>query len=142
MPQLKIKDNGVWVDIPAGGVGVPSGGTTGQILKKSSSVDYATQWASIGDLLVTDSVSIDNVSVSSGSTYTNDFNIAKTGYIPIAIAGINIENASSSGLNANGMAIYRFCLDAENNVARFGAVNRYSSAANIKITIFVLYIIA
>lgn len=28
----------------APGVGVPAGGTTGQVLKKSSSVDYATEW--------------------------------------------------------------------------------------------------
>lgn len=44
MPQLKIKNNGTWVDIPAGGVGVPSGGTTGQVLQKSSNTDYATEW--------------------------------------------------------------------------------------------------
>lgn len=47
MPQLKVKDNGVWVDIPAGGVGVPSGGSTDQYLKKSSSTDYATEWADL-----------------------------------------------------------------------------------------------
>ncbi len=45
MPQLKIKNNGVWVDIPAGGVGVPSGGTTGQVLQKASNTNYATEWA-------------------------------------------------------------------------------------------------
>jgi len=45
MSQLKIKDGNSWVAIPAGGVGVPSGGTAGQYLKKSSSVDYATEWA-------------------------------------------------------------------------------------------------
>ncbi len=50
MPQLKIKDNGVWVDIPAGGVGVPSGGTTGQVLQKSSNTDYATEWATRSSL--------------------------------------------------------------------------------------------
>lgn len=45
MSQLKIKDNNnQWVDIPAGGVGVPSGGNTGDILVKSSSTDYATEW--------------------------------------------------------------------------------------------------
>lgn len=45
MSQLKIKDsNDQWIDIPASGVGVPSGGTGGQVLVKSSNVDYATQW--------------------------------------------------------------------------------------------------
>lgn len=45
MSQLKIKDGNNWVNIPAGGIGVPSGGTAGQVLKKSSSTDYATEWA-------------------------------------------------------------------------------------------------
>lgn len=45
MSQLKIKNGNSWESIPAGGVGVPSGGTTGQVLKKSSNTDYATEWA-------------------------------------------------------------------------------------------------
>ena len=46
MSQLKIKDNNDnWIDIPASGIGVPSGGTTGQVLQKSSNTDYATEWA-------------------------------------------------------------------------------------------------
>lgn len=47
MSQLKIYDGNTWVGIPAGGVGVPSGGSSGQYLKKSSSTDYATEWASL-----------------------------------------------------------------------------------------------
>lgn len=45
MSQLKIKDGNNWIAIPEGGIGVPSGGTAGQLLKKSSSTDYATEWA-------------------------------------------------------------------------------------------------
>ena len=45
MSQLKIKDGNNWVNIPASGIGVPSGGTTGQVLQKSSNTDYATEWA-------------------------------------------------------------------------------------------------
>lgn len=45
MSQLKIKDNNDnWIDIPASGVGVPSGGSAGDVLVKSSAVDYATEW--------------------------------------------------------------------------------------------------
>ena len=44
MSQLKIKNGNSWESIPAGGVGVPSGGTAGQVLIKSSSTDYATEW--------------------------------------------------------------------------------------------------
>lgn len=45
MSQLKVKNGNNWESIPAGGIGVPSGGTTGQVLQKSSNTDYATEWA-------------------------------------------------------------------------------------------------
>lgn len=79
MPQLKIKDNGTWVDIPAGGVGVPSGGTTGQVLQKSSNTDYATEWAT-NDYYETGNSTI-TVNNSSGTEWViplhvpNDFTI-------------------------------------------------------------------
>lgn len=44
MSKLKIKDGDQWTEIPAGGVGVPSGGSQGDILVKSSSTDYSTEW--------------------------------------------------------------------------------------------------
>ena len=47
MSQLKIKNGNTWEAIPAGGIGVPSGGSSGQYLKKSSAVDYATEWANV-----------------------------------------------------------------------------------------------
>lgn len=47
MSQLKIKDGNSWVNIPSSGIGIPSGGSSGQFLKKSSSTDYATEWANI-----------------------------------------------------------------------------------------------
>lgn len=47
MSQLKIKNGNNWESIPAGGIGVPSGGTTGQVLQKSSGTDYATGWADL-----------------------------------------------------------------------------------------------
>lgn len=47
MSQLKIKDGANWIPIPAGGVGVPSGGTQGQVLAKTGSADYATGWESL-----------------------------------------------------------------------------------------------
>ena len=51
MSQLKIKNGNNWESIPAGGIGVPSGGTTGQYLKKSSSADYATEWENFPTIL-------------------------------------------------------------------------------------------
>ena len=48
MSVLKFKDaNSSWVTVPVGGVGVPSGGTQGQVLMKSSATDYATGWGNI-----------------------------------------------------------------------------------------------
>ena len=47
MSTLKVKDNGVWLSVPTGGVGVPAGGTSGQFMTKSSSTDYATQWSTV-----------------------------------------------------------------------------------------------
>lgn len=44
MSKLKIKNGTTWEEIPAGGVGVPSGGTAGQVLMKSSNTDYADEW--------------------------------------------------------------------------------------------------
>lgn len=53
MSVLKIKNGNTWIEIPAGGVGVPSGGTSGQLLKKSNSTDYSTEWYTLtsSDLL-------------------------------------------------------------------------------------------
>ena len=49
MSKLKIKNGSTWEEIPAGGVGVPSGGTAGQVLMKSSATDYADEWADISE---------------------------------------------------------------------------------------------
>ena len=45
MSRFKVKDNNdQWVDISASGVGVPSGGTQGQVLTKHSGTNYDTAW--------------------------------------------------------------------------------------------------
>ena len=49
MSKLKIKNGNTWEEIPVGGVGVPSGGTAGQVLMKSSATDYADEWADISE---------------------------------------------------------------------------------------------
>ena len=50
MSKLKIKNGNTWEAVPAGGVGVPSGGTQGQVLMKSSATDYATGWGTASDI--------------------------------------------------------------------------------------------
>lgn len=48
MDILRVKNGNTWTDIPAivgpAGPGVPSGGTTGQVLKKASGTDLDTAW--------------------------------------------------------------------------------------------------
>ena len=46
MSVLKIKDGNTWIPMPASGVGVPLGGTQGQVLMKASSTDYDAGWVS------------------------------------------------------------------------------------------------
>lgn len=65
MSTLKVKNGNTWVEIPAGGQGVPSGGTTGQFLRKSNSTDYATEWSTV---TLGDVSSEDVVPVSKGGT--------------------------------------------------------------------------
>lgn len=66
MSQLKIKNGNSWESIPAGGIGVPSGGTTGQVLQKSSNTDYATEWATQTHGLITE-VIYDHQTPSNGA---------------------------------------------------------------------------
>ena len=50
MSKLKIKNGNTWEEVPAGGVGVPSGGTQGNVLVKTGSADYSTGWGTASDI--------------------------------------------------------------------------------------------
>ena len=77
MSQLKFKNGGSWEAIPAGGIGVPSGGTEGQYLVKSSSTDYATEWKTLQIKKIA-SLS-QTVSYSGAQDKTLTFNISSLG---------------------------------------------------------------
>ena len=67
MSKLKIKDGDQWTEIPAGGIGIPSGGMADQFLKKSSAVDYATEWSNLPDILTDKKLKVINlVSTATG----------------------------------------------------------------------------
>ena len=85
MSQLKIKNGNNWESIPAGGVGVPSGGSAGDILVKSSSTDYATEWQTKPELfkIVTISNTWSNIPKNGGRAYVDISNVPD-GYIPIS----------------------------------------------------------
>jgi len=46
MSTLKIKSGGTWLNVAGAGVGVPSGGSAGQLLIKASATDYDMGWGS------------------------------------------------------------------------------------------------
>lgn len=80
----------------------------------------------------------DNVSIS-GNTYgNNSHSVAKSGYVPIAIAGMHLTNASSSGVNNTQCAVHSFYLSG--NTAYWIVRNTSSAAAKIKVTATILYV--
>lgn len=80
----------------------------------------------------------DNVSIS-GNTYgNNSHSVAKSGYTPIAIAGMHLTNASSSGVNNTQCALHSFYLSG--STAYWIVRNTASAAAKIKVTATVLYV--
>ena len=76
--------------------------------------------------------SADNWSVSANSYDYKDINITGLdGRTPIGVVGIDVFNASSSGSNANNIAINRFQF-LNNGKVRVGLRNVASSAAKVK----------
>ena len=93
MSQLKIKEGNTWVNIPAGGVGVPAGGSEGQYLIKSSSTDYATEWHTLEpQFLIVDQSGTWTVPGNGGLTYVDANNIIPEGYTALSA---NFEVTSS-----------------------------------------------
>ena len=97
MSQLKIWDesNNTWVGIPAGGVGVPSGGNAGDVLVKSSSTDYATGWETPlteESFQVTPTVTFSSVAVNKGRKCGN-------------LVTINFTGVASSGASATWLSV-------------------------------------
>lgn len=66
----------------APGVGVPSGGTTGQVLKKVSGTDYDTEWA--------------NESGGGGHTILNSSGTAMTSRSNLQFSGISVKDDSTN----------------------------------------------
>ena len=102
MAQFKIKDNNSWVAAVSGGVGVPSGGSQGQVLKKSSSSDYATTWASADIQVIRNNVSVATTAWATNSTYADygyRASVAITGVTSTMIAEVIFSLADATGGN-------------------------------------------
>lgn len=87
--------------------GVPSGGTTGQVLKKSSATDYATEWA---DESGSESLLVTFTQVNSSASYTADKTFAEVyaayqNGTPI-LARVTYENAIYTLKTVTSTAIF------------------------------------
>jgi hypothetical protein len=100
----------VWEAV-AVGAGVPTGGTTGQYLRKSSSTDYATGWDTIG---TSDVDGLDSaLALKAASTPTRK--TVSANYTLLSTDAGNIVYASSSSpisieLNVDAMPVNGLCL--------------------------------
>jgi hypothetical protein len=109
------------------GEGVPSGGTTDQILKKINATDYNTAWVDISTLetdtlqTITDrgAVTTKGAAFNTGATSTNDFVFGKSTIVSLA-KGFCFDQSKGSfaaGLQAGSG---EFSTYLGNNAARFG----------------------
>lgn len=102
---IKIWDGSAWqevVGLPGiDGVGVPSGGSTGQVLAKNSATDYDTEWIDVtaspaiddlSDVAIT-SASSGDVIVYNGSSWVNQSQIKQ-------LAVFNQQSSTSYTLSA------------------------------------------
>ena len=89
MSQLKIKNGNTWELVGTDGIGVPSGGTVGQVLQKNSATSYDTSWSSI-------------YTIPSGGS-TNQV-LKKTSNTDYAVAWDSLPSASSTAPSDLGTA--------------------------------------
>lgn len=95
---VKIIDSGPQGPQGPAGPGVPVGGTTGQVLIKTSNTDYATEWATGGG-----GGSVSSVNVSGGTTglTTSGGPITSSGTITLA-GTLAVANGGTGATNAPG----------------------------------------
>lgn len=86
-----------------------------------------------------DTTTLDNQTINASTTSSFDFTLARTGYTPMAVRSLRINNASSSGANSSFCFAYSWYIDGSQfhigirNVAQ-------SAAAKVKIIVDALYI--
>lgn len=89
----------------APGVGVPAGGTTGQLLRKTSNSDYATEWVdaeSVQDVALSELTDVDLSSLADGYVLVYD---EETGaWIPTAPESLPQSTGALSGTIEGGSA--------------------------------------
>jgi hypothetical protein len=97
--------NGLWLDSDAvAEVPVPIGGTTGQVLAKSSATDYDTEWTSLPEETMPTGGTTNQVLAKSSSTdYDTEWstlNAADISDITASATALNSTSSATSGLTA------------------------------------------
>lgn len=88
--------------------------------------------------LLAEDVVLDDDKTISGSNYGNgSLSVAKTGFTPIGIVGMHLQNATNSGSNNTLCAVHSFYLSG--TTAYWIVRNTGSSQAKIKVTATILY---
>lgn len=80
----------------------------------------------------------DNVTISGSSYGNNSKSVSKTGFTPIGIVGMHLENASSGGTLNTYCAVHSFYLSG--STAYWIVKNTSTSQAKIKVTATILYV--
>jgi hypothetical protein len=125
---IKIWDGTAWQEIVgapgSNGVGVPSGGTTGQILAKSSDTNYDTEWVGSGGMTLLYSGNLGSVSLSDIPQTYKDLRIV-------------LRNASgTAGFRVNGVTSgYSWYY---HTVKTGGGMDPFSGAGSSSITLTTL----
>ncbi len=115
----------VTASVVGGEVGVPAGGSTGQVLRKLSATDYATEWATVsgtGDV-VSPASSTDNAIVrfdGTGGTSIQNSGITVADGASGTLSGSNSGDVTLAGaldyLTISGQAITRGAIDLATDV--------------------------
>lgn len=117
-------------------VALPSG--TSYTVKDSSARTSLNNTTTRANLLVMQSSEIDNQTINATTNATFDITITKSGYTPLGIVGWGIYSASSNGANNGWCTPYGVGMP-NTATARFVIRNYASSAAKVKLRVYVLY---
>lgn len=92
------------------------------------------------DFIVAETVEIiDGLTVNAGNYATTSKSVAKTGYTPIGIVGVHLENATSGGTYNTYCFTHSFYLSG--STAYFTLRNIHASTnAKVKLSVTVLYV--
>ncbi len=122
------REDAFWVD-KSGGVGIVGTLYAGQ------SVPSANK----SKLFVTGNATEDNINISANdASGTIMIDISKTGYIPFALRGLRINNATTSGTNASSCTAYSFRIEGAYLICAIK--NNSANAAKIKVIADIMYI--